>query len=137
MQSRVVHNRHTLRILPRPIPRISISRLALRLITILPKRTTHRNVLLLLRRRLHQPFATLLSPAIDEIAVRTVSIAAGELDRSRAGPAFGQDGAEVVADGEAELGHGFHAGWARAVAAGGAGFVACLEGGGVDACGGG
>jgi hypothetical protein len=134
MQSRIVHNRHTLRILPRAIPGIRISRLTLRLITVLAETAVDRDILLLLRRRLHQTFATFLSPAIDEIAVRAVGISAGELDRSRAGPAFGQDRAEVVADGEAELGHGLHAGGTGAVAAGGAGFIGSFEGGGVDAC---
>jgi hypothetical protein len=88
---------------------------------------------LLLRGCGDKAFAALLGPAIDEVAVRAVRITAGELERCDAGPAIGQDAAEVVADGEAKLGHGLHAGGTGAVAAGGAGLVSGLEGVSVDA----
>jgi hypothetical protein len=134
MQRRIVHSCNTLRIIARAILRVRIRRLAGHLVAVLSKRAAHGNVLLLLRSRRDKALAAILGPAVDEVAVRAVGIAAGELERSDAGPAFGEDGAQVVADGEAELGHGFHAGGAGAVAAGGAGFVGDLEGGGVDAC---
>jgi hypothetical protein len=136
VQSRIVHGRNTLRVIPRAIVGISVSRFAVHLVAISSKRAVDRNVLLLLRGRRDQALATLLGPSIDEVAVRAVGITTGELEWRDASPAFGEDGAQVVADGEAQLGHGFHAAGAGAVAAGGAGFVGCFEGGGVDACGG-
>lgn len=47
-------------------------------------------------------------PAVDEVAVRAVRRSACELERRRAGPAVGEDLAEVVADGEAQLRDALH-----------------------------
>lgn len=75
---------------------------------------------------------SLRGPTVDEVAVRAPGGAAGELEGRGAAPAVGEDLAEVVADGEAELRHGLHAGGAAATALG---LVGGLEGLGVDTLG--
>jgi len=136
VQCCIAHSRNTLGVVARSVLGIGISRLAGRLVAVLSEITVHRDVLLLLRGRLNQTLAALFCPSVDEVAVRAVRVAAGKLEGGGAGPAVRESATEVIADGEAQLRHGFHAGGTGAVAAGGAGLVCCFEGLGVDACGG-
>ena len=82
---------------------------------------------MLLGCRLNQALSSLFGPTVDEVAVRAVSVAAGKLDWRGAAPSVGKGFAEVVADGEAQLRHGLHTGWACFVVARLACFVAGLE----------
>ncbi|KAI1029247.1 hypothetical protein LB505_006269 [Fusarium chuoi] len=75
----------------------------------------------------------LLSPAVDEVAVRAERISARELEGRLAAPAIGEDLAQVVADAEAQLGHGLAALRTPVGGAVVARLVGCLEGLFVDA----
>lgn len=113
---------------------IGVNSLASGLLAVLSKGAVHGDVVLLLGGRLDQVLSSLHSPAVYEVTVRAVCIAAGKLDGCGAAPSIGEDFAEVVADREAQLRHSLHACRASLVVTGLACLVAGLESGRVDTC---
>ena len=122
------HQLDALRIIPCALLRLGILRRARHLLA--SQAALHRHEVHLLLGRIQHVLGGLLGPPVDEIAMRAPRIAARELDGRLAVPATGQILTRVPADGEAQLGHGLHAGGTRAAATV---LVGGLEGGFVDA----
>jgi hypothetical protein len=103
------HGSNTLSVVAGAVTGVSISRLASRASLVASKRTVDGSKVLLLAGRADHVLSSLGNPTVDEVTVRAPRRSACQLERRGSRPAIRQGLAEIVADGEAELGHGLHA----------------------------